>query len=347
MRTLCERGAVNAVTALSTIMLLVPAFGLVQITNGAEEVTLEDRFRAHVAAVNDGEIEKNLSFFADDATFMIGTSVLRGKDALRRLFLRDAARNCVLTVIDARTDGNTVTATVIERNDYLKARGVDEGQHTVECDFRDGLITQIRLKIPDQRGRRGLGMMRGSFLGLLRMQPVEKELKLSEDQIGKVNEVAEKLGKEMMEQFADLREIEDRQEQRAKMIELGDQFDGKAHEQVREILSEDQMRRLYQIRLQVRGAVYGLNNRWIADRLELTDEQKQKAAELDKATQDKIFDAFGSFRDLSQEQRREKMGEVREKIGKIRSEADEQALRILTAEQREALEKMKGEILEL
>ena len=70
MRTLCERGAVNAATALSSIMLLVPAFGLVQITNGAEKVTLEDRFRAHVAAMNDGEIEKALSFFADDATFV-------------------------------------------------------------------------------------------------------------------------------------------------------------------------------------------------------------------------------------------------------------------------------------
>jgi ketosteroid isomerase-like protein len=331
-------------------MLLVPAFGLVQIANGAEEVTLEDRFRAHVAAVNDGEIEKNLSFFADDATFIMGTSVLRGKDALRKLFQRDAAQNCVLTVIDARTDGNTVTATVIERNDLMKAQGVDEAQHTAEIDFRDGLITQIRLKLPDRWSLRGFGVMPGTFLGLLRRKPVEKELKLSEDQIGKVNEVAEKLWKEMREQLADLREIEDRQEQRAKMAkmtELGDQFDGRAHEQVREILSEDQMRRLYQIRLQVRGAVYGLNNRWIADRLELTDEQKQKAAELDKATQDKIFDAFGSFRDLSQEQRLEKIGEVREKIGKIRSEADEQALRILSAEQREALEKMKGEILEL
>ena len=115
MRTLCERGAVNAATTLSSIMLLVPAFGLVQITNGAEEVTLEDRFRAHIAAVNNGEIEKNLSFFADDANFV---GYARGKDELRWLFQRDADRNCVLTVIDARTDGNTVTVTVIERHDY-------------------------------------------------------------------------------------------------------------------------------------------------------------------------------------------------------------------------------------
>ncbi len=147
MRTLCERGAVNAATALSSIMLLVPAFGLVQITNGAEEVTLEDRFRAHVAAMNDGEIEKALSFFADDATFV---GVARGMDALRTVFQRDVAWNNVITVIDVRADGNTLTVTVIARNDYFKALGVAEGQHTAEIDFRDGLITQARLKIPDR-----------------------------------------------------------------------------------------------------------------------------------------------------------------------------------------------------
>jgi ketosteroid isomerase-like protein len=140
-------------------MLLVPALGLVQITNGAEKVTLEDRFRAYIAAVNDGEIEKAVSLFVDDATYMMGTSVFRGKDALRTIFQRDAARNRVLTVTDARADGNTVTATLIARSDYLKARGLDEAHYTAECDFRDGLITQIRLKSTDlERKVRELGL---------------------------------------------------------------------------------------------------------------------------------------------------------------------------------------------
>ena len=189
--------------------------------------------------------------------------------------------------------------------------------------------------------------MRGSFLGLLSLEPVQKELTLSEDQIGKVSQIGEKLRADMREQYAGLREIEDREKRRAKMTELRDQFDDKAHEQVRELLSREQMMRLYQIRLQVRGAVYGLNNKWIADRLKLTDEQKQKAAELEKATEDKIFDAFSGLRDLSQDQRREKMAELRKKTEKIRSEADEKALGLLTDEQKEALEKMKGEKLDL
>jgi Spy/CpxP family protein refolding chaperone len=196
-------------------------------------------------------------------------------------------------------------------------------------------------------GRRGTGMSRDSFLGIMRLEPVQKELKLSDEQIGKVSEMGEKLRAEMMEQFAGLREIEDRQKQRAKMTELRDRFEEKARGQLSQLLSRDQMMRLYQIRLQVGGALYGLNNRWVAGRLELTEEQKKKAADLEKVTEEKTFDAYSGLRDLSEEERSKKMPEAREKIGKIRSEAEKQALGILTAEQKESFEKMKGEILAL
>lgn len=196
-------------------------------------------------------------------------------------------------------------------------------------------------------GRPGFGMIRGSFLGLLGMEPVQKELKLSEDQIAKVSEMGEKLRAEMRQQFAGLRQMEDRQKQRAKMTELFDQLDEKARGQLSELLSREQMMRLYQIRLQVRGAVYGLNNRYVAGRLKLTDDQKKKAAELQQATQDKIFAALGGLRNLSREERSKKMPEVRKELDKIQSEAEKQALGMLTAQQKEALEKMKGEKLEL
>jgi hypothetical protein len=179
------------------------------------------------------------------------------------------------------------------------------------------------------------------------MEQVQKELKLTEEQIGKVDQVSEKLRAEMREQYAGLRDIEDMQERRAKMTELSDQFDRKARGELREVLSREQIMRLYQIRLQIRGTVDALNNRWIAGRLELTDEQKEKAAALDKATQDKVTEAYAPLRDLSREERREKMTELREKITKLREEAEKKALGLLTAQQKEALEKMKGDKLEL
>jgi len=193
--------------------------------------------------------------------------------------------------------------------------------------------------------RRG-AMMRGSIIGLLSVEAVQKELKLSDDQVAKIREIGQKLRAESREQYAGLRDIEDAQKRRAKMTELRDQADQKAREQIREVLQREQIMRLYQIRLQVRGAVYGLNNRYVAGRLELTDEQKKKAAEIEKATTEKVFAAYRGLRDLGDEQRRQAFAEAREKIGKIHADAEKQALGLLTAEQKEAFEKMKGEKFE-
>jgi Spy/CpxP family protein refolding chaperone len=189
--------------------------------------------------------------------------------------------------------------------------------------------------------------MRGSFVEFLSLEQVQKELKLSEDQIAKVKEIGEKLRTEMREQSAGLRDIQDVQERRTKMTEASNQFDEKARGQFREVLSQEQMMRVYQIRLQVRGAVYALNNGWVADRLKLTDEQKKKAAELEKATESRVSEAYSPLSGLSQEERRERMAELREKISKMRDEAEQKALGLLTAEQKETFEKMKGEKLEL
>ena len=73
-----------------------------------------------------------------------------------------------------------------------------------------------------QGPRRGFGggTSRGSLLGLLRIEQVQKELKLSDDVGAKVAELSEKLGAERREKFAALREMEDREQRRAKMTEL-------------------------------------------------------------------------------------------------------------------------------
>jgi hypothetical protein len=194
-------------------------------------------------------------------------------------------------------------------------------------------------------------MAHGSFLHLMSLEQVQKELKLSEEQIGKVRTILREspgeTREEMREQVTRLQEIEDAQKRRLKMFELMDQFDQKARGEIGEVLSGEQMRRLHQIRLQVRGAVYGLNNKWIAGRLKLTDEQRSKAAELEKATQLRIMEANRWFGNLSPDQRREKLAEHRENRGKIRREANKEALRLLTAEQKKAFEKIKGQRIEL
>lgn len=189
----------------------------------------------------------------------------------------------------------------------------------------------------------GRGMSRSSLLGLLRIEQVQKEMKLSEEQTAKVREVGEALGTEMREQYSALRDIEDREQQRAKMTELRDEFDAKAREKLRDVLEREQMMRLYQIRMQVRSVTDSLENRYVAGRLKLTDDQKAKLADVAKEARAKMSELYGKMRDASQEQR----SELYQKFRSIRSEGDEKALGVLTDEQKQAFEEMKGEKIEL
>jgi len=208
------------------------------------------------------------------------------------------------------------------------------------------LVGAVEALAAEGKGRGGMMGQTGSLIGLLSMEKVQKELKLTDEQIEKVKQAAEKIRGEMREKFYALRDVQDRKERQAKMAELGNQSDARAREELREVLGEKLMR-LYQIRLQVRGAAWALANARTAQRLKLTDEQKTKAAELDKATQEKTSEVFGGMQNLSQEERREKMAEAGKKARAIRTEADKKAVDLLTAEQKEAFEKMRGEKFEL
>ena len=189
----------------------------------------------------------------------------------------------------------------------------------------------------------GRGSSRSSLLGLLRREQVQKEMKLSEEQTTKVQEIVNKLRAEMEEQYTALRGIEDRDQRRAKMTELRDQSDQMVREQLRDVVEREQVMRLYQIRMQVRAVVDSLANRYVSGRLELTDDQKNKLNEINKAVGAKQSEVYATMRNASDEQR----SEAFQKLRKIRSDADAEALALLNAEQKAAFEEMKGEKIEL
>ena len=198
----------------------------------------------------------------------------------------------------------------------------------------------------DREGARrggGMGMSRGGLLGLLRIDAVRKELKLTDDQAAKVDKAAEELGAQMREKFAALGDIQDQAERRAKMTELSDEADRAAREKLQGILEREQIMRLYQIRMQVRSAAESLANRFVAGRLELTDDQKEKLAQIDKDSQAQRSELMGSMRDATEEQR----GELMQKFRALRTEADAKALGVLTDAQKKTFEEMKGEKIEL
>ena len=127
-----------------SLIIFFLSFLLLLITSCTPK--LEERLKALQEAHNSHDVEKNLSFYADDAKFvMIGHWVEEGKEGLRNIFTSDAALNSRLTFTDIKVNGDTVTCKVKEENDLLKLVGIDaiyyESSHFI---FRDGLIIETR-----------------------------------------------------------------------------------------------------------------------------------------------------------------------------------------------------------
>ena len=203
-------------------------------------------------------------------------------------------------------------------------------------------VSGVEAQAPE--GRRGGGMgQRDSILGLLGREEVQKELKLNEEQLSKVTELSEKLRAESREQFSSLRDIQDREQRQAKMAEMTNEMDRKVRDALRDVLEREQTMRLYQIRMQVRPVTDSLANEYVANRLQLTEDQKAKLAEMAKDVQAQLAEMRGGMRDADESQR----ADMRRKQRDIRSGADEKALAVLTDQQKEAFEKMKGEKFEL
>ena len=194
---------------------------------------------------------------------------------------------------------------------------------------------------PRRGGGRGMGG--GSLLGLLRNAQVQKELKLNDEQIEKVKKINEKFGADMRKEFTALRDIEDRAKRRAKMTELRSQFEAKGRKEVEAVLAKEQMTRLCQIRLQTRPVLDSLTSKEVAEKLKVTGEQKEKLTKIGKDLQAKRMEMFTNMRDATPEQRTE----ARTKYTKLRTDAEKEALAVLTADQKKAFEAMKGKEIKL
>jgi Spy/CpxP family protein refolding chaperone len=191
-----------------------------------------------------------------------------------------------------------------------------------------------------ERGQRmGRGMMEpgGNVLGLLRMEKVQKELKLSDEQKEKIGELA----KEMRPGRPADGDSLTPEERRAKMDELRKKAREKVEKRLAEILKPEQLERMKQIHVQAMGAA-ALGNSDVVKALGITDDQRGKLKTLRDEAGEKGRELFGSMRDLSPEEQKAKMSENHKKMREIAGELMEKSLAVLTPEQREKFEKMKG-----
>lgn len=127
--------------------------------------TLADRVKAFEKAANSGDVEKSLSFYADDVRFeIVGTPmVIEGKEELRKPIEEHSILNGHLTFTEIKVNGNTVTYKVKEQNDWLKAAGIDALYYEYDqLTFKDGLIKKEIAK-PSQKSMKVMAEFRGSF----------------------------------------------------------------------------------------------------------------------------------------------------------------------------------------
>jgi len=203
-------------------------------------------------------------------------------------------------------------------------------------------------------GRPGPGgpmMMRGGFgggglLGLVRIEAIQEEIELLDDQKAQIDKLAEEMRPQRGEgdQRPDFRNMSD--EERQKFFdEMRKRFEERAktaNEKLKKILLPHQIKRVEQISLQFRGT-RALTDPEIAEKLKLTDAQKKKIEETMTANREsmgtrvrELFQGGGGDREKAREQFR-----------KLREEADAKVLAVLTSDQKKQLEALKGDPFEM
>jgi Spy/CpxP family protein refolding chaperone len=179
-----------------------------------------------------------------------------------------------------------------------------------------------------REGRFGGGMMSG--VRLAAAEPVEKELKLTDEQKDKIKDINDQLSDDMRKAFEDGGDREKIQE-----------INASASAKLKEVLDEGQQKRLRGILVQVAGAA-AVADPEIAKELNITEDQKRKLGEVRRESMQAMREAFEGARD--QEGGREAM---QEKMDKLREDSNKKVMAVLTSDQQAQLEAMKGEKVDI
>jgi len=188
---------------------------------------------------------------------------------------------------------------------------------------------------------RGRGAGRGGMMGrggglamLLRMKPVQEELKLTSEQSDKVTKIADDAAESMRGAFGNLRDAsaDERREAGEKMAKQM----AESNKKIEAVLKPEQAARAKELSLQLRG-VGALSDPEVAKALKLTDDQSKKLTELTESNRPGRGQGGGGA-DASDEDR----AAARERFARARQEQESKAMEVLTADQREEFGKMKG-----
>ena len=104
---------------------------------------LEDKVKAFEETYNSHDVEKIMSFYADDALHEVpGTFLLKGKKELRDLAEYDKVLNFHLSFKQCKVEGDTITCELTVIDDWTRTAGIQKVTYSSKIVFKDGLIKQ-------------------------------------------------------------------------------------------------------------------------------------------------------------------------------------------------------------
>lgn len=182
---------------------------------------------------------------------------------------------------------------------------------------------------------------RGGFMGggafFLMAPNVQKDLKLSDEQVGKVQDTLREVREKHQDDYAALRDASN-DERPAKMAALNKTV----NDEVKKALSftDEQSKRFDQIALQQRGTQAFMEPS-VAGKLKLTDEQKSQIREINESMRGQFGGAFN--KDASKEER----AEAQRKMFAMRKETMTKAMAVLNDDQKKTWKELTGEPVEI
>ena len=186
------------------------------------------------------------------------------------------------------------------------------------------------LAVPAPAQKIAPGVLNGVFAGklfLLQGEDIQKDLKMSDEQVAKIKDLFEK----RRNAYKDLPTDKD---ERTKKIQEIQKESQEREKQAGDTLKPEQMKRLDQILLQQQGANALINPR-VIDELKITDEQKTKVREA-------IQESGKELRDLFQ-RGKVNLEDMQKKMAEFRTRSMEKAAAVLTPEQQKQWKEMVGE----
>lgn len=211
--------------------------------------------------------------------------------------------------------------------------------------FRGGQGGGARGGFQGGMGGFGGGMRGGSsnVMSLLRIEAVQTELEISPAQKEAIEKLSEQ-GRGERPDFGNFREMseEERREMFEKMRKQAEERAKEMEAQLEEVLLPQQIERLEQISLQLRG-VQALGDPKVAGKLGITEAQKKELEEARDSLGEKMRDRMREmFQGGGGPQ-----GDLREAMTNMREEMEKEILGVLTKSQQEKFEELKGEKFEM